>query len=198
MRSYRHTLRCLQHETTPAQDLISIETKLETGMRTGKVVHRRDGWCALVQLSHVCHNREMGFQNVVHRVGRVGQCHREPSPVLLDEADVFVVERGNNIEQNVTVAEFLRTLEYFDGLLFMTTNRPAEIDEALTSSPPLAGGHRLRGKDGDSSRETLMPGRENALFGDVQSARLNSFLPSERWPEDLSMTISIIPMPFEN
>ena len=63
---------------------------------------------------------------------------------------------------------------------------------------PLAGGHCLRGKDGDSSRETLMPGRENALFGDVQSARLNSFLPSVRWPEDLSMTISIIPMPFEN
>lgn len=31
-----------------------------------------------------------------------------------------------------------------------------------------------------------------------QSARLNSFLPSVRWPEDLSMTISIIPMPFEN
>lgn len=53
--------------------------------------------------------------------------------LLLDEADVFVVERGNNIEQNAIVAEFLRTLEYFDGLLFMTTNRPAEIDEAIIS-----------------------------------------------------------------
>lgn len=53
--------------------------------------------------------------------------------LLLDEADVFVVQRGNNIEQNAIVAEFLRTLEYFDGLLFMTTNRPDDIDEAIIS-----------------------------------------------------------------
>lgn len=53
--------------------------------------------------------------------------------LLLDEADVFVVQRGNNIEQNAIVAEFLRTLEYFDGLLFMTTNRPDNIDEAIIS-----------------------------------------------------------------
>jgi hypothetical protein len=53
--------------------------------------------------------------------------------LLLDEADVFVVQRGNNIEQNAIVAEFLRTLEYFDGLLFMTTNRPNDIDEAILS-----------------------------------------------------------------
>lgn len=53
--------------------------------------------------------------------------------LLLDEADVFVVQRGDNIEQNAIVAEFLRTLEYFDGLLFMTTNRPDDIDDAIIS-----------------------------------------------------------------
>jgi hypothetical protein len=53
--------------------------------------------------------------------------------LLLDEADVFVVQRGNNIEQNAIVAEFLRTLEYFDGLLFMTTNRAQDVDEAIIS-----------------------------------------------------------------
>jgi len=53
--------------------------------------------------------------------------------LLLDEADVFVVKRGDNIMQNAIVAEFLRTLEYFDGLLFMTTNRPDNIDEAIIS-----------------------------------------------------------------
>lgn len=53
--------------------------------------------------------------------------------LLLDEADVFVVQRGNSIEQNAIVAEFLRTLEYFDGLLFATTNRPNDIDEAIIS-----------------------------------------------------------------
>ena len=53
--------------------------------------------------------------------------------LLLDEADVFVCQRGNDIVQNAIVAEFLRTLEYFDGLLFMTTNRPDDIDEAIVS-----------------------------------------------------------------
>jgi len=53
--------------------------------------------------------------------------------LLLDEADVFVLERGENITQNAIVAEFLRTLEYFDGLLFMTTNRAYDIDDAILS-----------------------------------------------------------------
>jgi len=53
--------------------------------------------------------------------------------LLLDEADVFVIKRGDNIEQNAIVAEFLRVLEYFDGLLFMTTNRPDDIDDAILS-----------------------------------------------------------------
>ena len=53
--------------------------------------------------------------------------------LLLDEADVFVLERGDNISQNAIVAEFLRTLEYFDGLMFMTTNRANNIDDAILS-----------------------------------------------------------------
>lgn len=53
--------------------------------------------------------------------------------LLLDEADVFVLERGGNISQNAIVAEFLRTMEYFDGLLFMTTNRADNIDDAILS-----------------------------------------------------------------
>lgn len=53
--------------------------------------------------------------------------------LLLDEADVFVRARGDSIEQNAIVAEFLRALEYFDGLLFMTTNRPGDIDDAIVS-----------------------------------------------------------------
>ncbi|MFN9473248.1 AAA family ATPase [Acidovorax sp.] len=52
---------------------------------------------------------------------------------LLDEADVFVARRGDNLERNAIVAEFLRVLEYFTGLLFLTTNRPSDIDEAILS-----------------------------------------------------------------
>jgi hypothetical protein len=51
--------------------------------------------------------------------------------LLLDEADVFVLERGFDLAQNAIVAEFLRTLEYFDGLLFLTTNRVDGVDEAI-------------------------------------------------------------------
>ena len=51
--------------------------------------------------------------------------------LLLDEADVFVLERGFDLGQNAVVAEFLRTLEYFDGLLFLTTNRLEGVDEAI-------------------------------------------------------------------
>lgn len=53
--------------------------------------------------------------------------------LLLDEADVFVTSRGTDITQNAIVAEFLRTMEYFDGLMFMTTNLAANIDEAVIS-----------------------------------------------------------------
>lgn len=51
--------------------------------------------------------------------------------LLLDEADVFVLERGFELAQNAIVAEFLRTLEYYDGLLFLTTNRVHGVDEAI-------------------------------------------------------------------
>ena len=53
--------------------------------------------------------------------------------LLLDEADVFVSKREQNIQHNAIVAEFLRSMEYFDGLMFMTTNRPDDIDEAILS-----------------------------------------------------------------
>lgn len=51
--------------------------------------------------------------------------------LLLDEADVFVLERGLDLIHNAIVAEFLRTLEYFDGLFFLTTNRTNGVDEAI-------------------------------------------------------------------
>lgn len=53
--------------------------------------------------------------------------------LLLDEADVFILKRRESLIQNSIVAEFLRVLEYFDGLLFMTTNRSEDIDDAIES-----------------------------------------------------------------
>lgn len=59
------------------------------------------------------------------------QAKRWDAVLLLDEADVFVLERGFELHQNAIVAEFLRTLEYYDGLLFLTTNRIDEVDGAI-------------------------------------------------------------------
>ena len=53
--------------------------------------------------------------------------------MLIDEADVYIKRRDDNIAANAVVGVFLRVLEYFNGLLFLTTNRVADIDEAIIS-----------------------------------------------------------------
>jgi hypothetical protein len=53
--------------------------------------------------------------------------------LLIDEADVYIHERGDNIHQNAIVGVFLRLLEYFRGIMFMTTNRPTVVDDAILS-----------------------------------------------------------------
>lgn len=53
--------------------------------------------------------------------------------LLLDEADVYIHTRGDNLVQNAIVGIFLKTLEYYKGTLFMTSNRPDVIDDAIMS-----------------------------------------------------------------
>jgi hypothetical protein len=53
--------------------------------------------------------------------------------LLLDEADVYVAARGSNLEQNAIVGVFLRVLEYYGGVLFLTTNRSDLVDDAIAS-----------------------------------------------------------------
>lgn len=53
--------------------------------------------------------------------------------MLLDEADVYVHERGNDLTQNAIVGVFLRVLEYHSSVLFLTTNRPELVDDAIAS-----------------------------------------------------------------
>ncbi|KAH8726783.1 hypothetical protein GQ44DRAFT_613015 [Phaeosphaeriaceae sp. PMI808] len=54
--------------------------------------------------------------------------------LLIDEADVFLQERdGLDLERNAMVSVFLRRLEYFQGVLIMTTNRKRTIDPAFDS-----------------------------------------------------------------
>ncbi|KAL1618318.1 hypothetical protein SLS54_007295 [Diplodia seriata] len=54
--------------------------------------------------------------------------------VLLDEADVFLEERRDtDLQRNALVSVFLRILEYYDGILILTSNRVGIFDEAFKS-----------------------------------------------------------------
>lgn len=70
---------------------------------------------------------EQALKNTLIRAQRWG------AVMLIDEADVYIKRRDDNIAANAVVGVFLRVLEYFNGLLFLTTNRVDDIDEAIVS-----------------------------------------------------------------
>ncbi|KAJ8593330.1 P-loop containing nucleoside triphosphate hydrolase protein, partial [Rhizopogon salebrosus TDB-379] len=54
--------------------------------------------------------------------------------LLLDEADVFLFQRSSSdVVRNALVSIFLRQLEYYQGILFLTTNMIAQCDAAFES-----------------------------------------------------------------
>ncbi|KAH6664637.1 hypothetical protein B0J14DRAFT_493413 [Halenospora varia] len=53
--------------------------------------------------------------------------------LLLDEADSFLRRRSDNSQHNALVAVFLRKLEYYSGIMLLTTNRVTEFDDAVQS-----------------------------------------------------------------
>lgn len=71
--------------------------------------------------------------------------------LLFDEADVFLGERGEDLEKAAIVGVFLRLLDRYEGCLFLTTNRPGVIDKAFKSRislslkyPPLTEDYKKR------------------------------------------------------
>lgn len=65
--------------------------------------------------------RESCVQNFVkrHRCSSDGQI-----VVLLDESEVFLEERSQaDLQRNALVSVFLRAMEYYDGILILTSNR---------------------------------------------------------------------------
>ena len=79
------------------------------------------------QLGTTAESVESALSSILRRAARWD------SILLIDEADVYIRRRDNDLQHNAIVAEFLRTLEYFDGLLFMTTNRVDDVDDAILS-----------------------------------------------------------------
>ncbi len=89
-------------------------------------------------------NMETALKEILTRAQRWG------AVMLIDEADVYIKRRDDNMTMNAVVGVFLRVLEYFNGLLFLTTNRVDDIDEAIVSrcialikyNPPDSNGRR--------------------------------------------------------
>lgn len=76
---------------------------------------------------------EKYLESVLH-MGKIWDC-----VVLLDEADVFLEERTmTDLTHNALVSVFLRILEYYDGILILTSNRVGTFDEAFKSRIQLA------------------------------------------------------------
>lgn len=62
-------------------------------------------------------------------LGKIWDC-----VVLLDEAEVFLQTRDlEDLQRNALVSVFLRVLEYYEGILILTSNRVATFDEAFKS-----------------------------------------------------------------
>lgn len=69
------------------------------------------------------------YLNTVLHLGKIWNC-----VLLLDEADVFLEERSmSDLKRNSLVSVFLRILEYYDGILILTSNRVGMFDEAFKS-----------------------------------------------------------------
>lgn len=82
------------------------------------------------------HSGQLGL-NVAQMEGALKQAltraQRWGAVMLIDEADVYIKRREDDMTMNAVVGVFLRVLEYFNGLLFLTTNRVDDIDEAIVS-----------------------------------------------------------------
>lgn len=73
-----------------------------------------------------------GMENELDKVLEL--CTRWNAILLLDEADVFLERRtDNDMQRNAVVSVFLRKLEYYRGIMFLTTNRAGSFDEAFKS-----------------------------------------------------------------
>jgi hypothetical protein len=70
---------------------------------------------------------EAGLQTVFARVMRWN------AVLQFDECEIFLAKRGSDLERSAIVGIFLRLLDYYRGLLFLTTNRPEVLDEAVLS-----------------------------------------------------------------
>ena len=83
-----------------------------------------------IQCSQLGLNPEQVEQNLSVVLQRA---NRWNAILLLDEADVYIRARGDDLAHNAIVGVFLRVLEYAQCILFMTTNLADNVDDAIAS-----------------------------------------------------------------
>ena len=84
----------------------------------------------IVQIDEIGTSPDKIEQNLNHIFRRVEKWN---AIILFDEVDVFLSKRGDNIEKSAIVGIFLRLMDYFRGMMFLTTNRSEVIDDAVLS-----------------------------------------------------------------
>lgn len=73
-----------------------------------------------------------GAEKMLRQIFRLAE--RWNAIVLLDEAELFLTERTlDDLDRNALVTVFLRTLEYFQGIMFLTSNLVHTFDPAFNS-----------------------------------------------------------------
>ncbi|OLN86410.1 ATPase family AAA domain-containing protein 3B 3 [Colletotrichum chlorophyti] len=101
---------------------------------------------ALISASLGDLNKDQNFEHELQKTMQYATQWR--AVLLLDEADVFLEtreEKPGNADRNALVAVFLKHLEYFSGVVFLTTNRLASLDGAMNSRIHLALGFSTPG-----------------------------------------------------
>lgn len=100
--------------------------------------------------------------------------------LLFDEADIFLSERqASDLERSAIVGIFLRLLDYYEGIFFLTTNRGEGIDKAFKSRVTL---YLNYPELSDATRKTIWQNmlkaagidvKETVSWDDVASKNLN-------------------------
>ena len=86
--------------------------------------------------------------------------------LLLDESDVYVEARSlHQIQRNGLVSVFLRKLKYSQSILFLTTNRVSNFDDAIISRIHLMLRYEALSKDSKTQIWKSFLARAPAKYG---------------------------------
>lgn len=84
----------------------------------------------VLELGELGTNVEQVEENLSRVFTRVARWN---AVLQFDECEIFLTERGEDLNRSAIVGIFLRLLDYYQGILFLTTNRPDVLDHAVRS-----------------------------------------------------------------